>query len=119
MNELTTKEASVILGVSRRRVIALIEQGKLKARKFSNIYIIAPNDLEAVRDRKNGRPETIESQASESVPFVSFYDVASKYIGSIEDGLPEDLSTNKKYLEGMGKSRSELNFADSGRKRKR
>ncbi len=100
MDHLTTKQASEILGVSRRRVIALIEQGKLKARKFSNVYMIAPKDLDAVRERKNGRPD----QTSER--FVSFAEAAAKYIGSVDSGL-KDLSTNKKYLEGLGTKEGE------------
>lgn len=100
MADLTTKQASEILGVSRRRVIALIEQGKLKARKFSNVYIIAPKDLEAVRERKTGRPD----QAPER--FISFAEAAAKYIGSVDSGL-KDLSTNKKYLEGLGTKKGE------------
>lgn len=95
MADLTTKQASEILGVTRRRVIALIEQGKLKARKFSNVYVIAPKDLDAVRDRKSGRPEQNEER------FISFADAAAKFIGSVDSGL-KDLSTNKKYLEGLG-----------------
>lgn len=35
-------------------------------------------------------------------PAVSFYDVASDVIGSIDSGLG-DLSTNPKYMEGFGK----------------
>jgi len=103
MSDLTTKEVSEILGVSRRRVIALIEQGRLKARKFSNVYMIAPRDLEAVRDRKSGRPEQNEER------FVSFAEAAAKYLGSIDnDDLPTDLSTNPKYMEGFGMDRAQL-----------
>ena len=100
MSDLTTKQASEILGVSRRRVIALIEQGKLKARKFSNIYVIEPKDLDAVRERKNGRPDQTPER------FVSFAEAAAKYIGSVDSGL-KDLSTNKKYLEGLGTKEGE------------
>jgi len=103
MDQLTTKQASEILGVSRRRVIALIEQGKLKARKFSNVYMIAPKDLEAVRERKNGRPDQTPER------FISFAEAAAKYIGSIKgDDLPADLSTNKKYMEDLGKTNAEI-----------
>ena len=105
MSDLTTKQASEILGVSRRRVIALIEQGKLKARKFSNVYVIAPKDLEAVTDRKNGRPEYVE--ADRTKPFKTIFDIAPDLIGCIKDGLPTDLSTNKKYLEGLGSKAAE------------
>lgn len=33
--------------------------------------------------------------------FVSCYDLAADLIGSVE-GLPEDLATNPKYMEGFG-----------------
>lgn len=103
MSDLTTKQASEILGVSRRRVIALIEQGKLKARKFSNVYVIAPKDLDLVRERKNGRPDQTPGR------FVSFAEAAAKYIGAIEgDTLPTDLSSNPKHLEGLGMTNAQL-----------
>ena len=107
MDHLTTKQASEILGVSRRRVIALIEQGKLKARKFSNVYMIAPKDLEAVRERKSGRPENSDLSTEEK-PFKTIFDIAPHLVGSIKGGLPTDLSSNKQYLEGLGLSRAEL-----------
>lgn len=106
MSDLTTKQASEILGVSRRRVIALIEQGKLKARKFSNVYVIAPKDLAAVRDRKNGRPEHQSDPSENEKPFKTIFDVAADLIGSVKGG-PIDLSTNKKYLEGLGTKEAE------------
>ena len=109
MSDLTTKQASEILGVSRRRVIALIEQGKLKARKFSNVYA-EPSARgarpAAVRERKGGRPEGSESSADEK-PFRTIFDIAPDLIGCIKDGLPTDLSTNKKYLEGLGSKAAE------------
>ena len=113
MSDLTTKQASEILGVSRRRVIALIEQGKLKARKFSNVYVIAPKDLDAVRERKNGRPDQTPER------FISFAEAAAKYIGSIEgDDLPTDLSSNPKHMEGFGLDNAQLRaFRNRGRSR--
>jgi len=103
MDQLTTKQASEILGVSRRRVIALIEQGKLKARKFSNVYVIAPKDLDAVRERKNGRPDQTPER------FISFAEAAADYLGVIEsDDLPTDLSSNPKHMEGFGLDNAQL-----------
>ncbi len=103
MEQLTTKQASEILGVSRRRVIAMIEQGKLKAKKFSNVYVILQNDLEAVKNRKNGRPD------NEPERFVSFAEAAAKYIRSIErDKLANDLSTNPKHMKGFGLTNAQL-----------
>jgi len=107
MERLTTKQASEILGISRRRIIALIEQGKLKADKFSSVYTIAQKDLETVRNRKNGRPPKTENgiRISDSQkPFKTIFDVAPELVGSVKSGVG-DLSTNKKYLEDLGKKR--------------
>jgi excisionase family DNA binding protein len=56
VNRLTAAEAAIILKVTKRRVIALIEAGRLKAEKLGNLYIIKPSDLDKVKDRPNGRP---------------------------------------------------------------
>lgn len=104
MERLTTKQASEILGVSRRRVIALIEKGKLKADKFSSVYTITRKDLDAVRNRKNGRPPKTENgnltDGSEK-PFKTIFDFAPEVIGSVKSGVG-DLSYNKKHLENLG-----------------
>ncbi len=109
MERLTTKQVGEILGISQRRVIALIEQGKLKADKFAGVYAIANKDLETVRTRKNGRPPKTENgnltEANQKSK--SFAEVAAKYIGSIKNGLPTDLSTNKQYLKDLGKKSAE------------
>jgi excisionase family DNA binding protein len=118
MEQLTTKQASEILGVSRRRVIALIEQGKLKARKFSNVYVIMPKDLEAIKKRKNGRPES-DSEEVKDKPFKTIFDIAPHLIGSIKGGLPTDLSTNKKYLEGLGTKKAEKESLEIRRQREK
>ena len=54
---LTVTEAASRLGVSRRRVIAMIEAGQLPAEKFANVYAINESDLALVADRKPGRPK--------------------------------------------------------------
>jgi excisionase family DNA binding protein len=59
MEFLTTLEAAARLGVSRRRVIALIEAGRLPATKFGKAYMIKEKDLELVKDRKVGRPKKV------------------------------------------------------------
>lgn len=111
MSDLTTKQASEILGVSRRRVIALIEQGKLKARKFSNVYVIAPKDLDAVRDRKSGRPEQSQER------FISFAEAAADLIGCLDgDDLPADLSSNPKHMEGFGLDNAQLRARQNRRR---
>lgn len=106
MERVTTKQAGEILGISRRRVIALIEQKKLKAEKFGSVYSISRADLQAAVKRRNGRPP--KEAEDESPAFRSFYDVARDFIGSIDaDDLPRDLSSNKKYLEGLGSKEAE------------
>ena len=56
VNRLTAAQAATELGVTKRRVIALIEAGRLKAERLGNMFVIKPSDLDAVRERKNGRP---------------------------------------------------------------
>lgn len=58
MKLLTTKETAVKLGVSVRRVQAMITDGSLPASKLGRDYIINESDLELVKDRKPGRPPT-------------------------------------------------------------
>ena len=55
MTLISTEEAAQELGVTRRRVQALIRSGRLKAEKVGRSYVIRPYDLEAVRCRKPGR----------------------------------------------------------------
>lgn len=55
---LTVKEVAVELGVSERRVRALIDggNGKLRASKIGRDWLIDPADVEKVKERKPGRP---------------------------------------------------------------
>jgi len=57
METLTTNMAAERLSVSRRRVIALIENGRLPAEKFGRDYVIKESDLALVAERKAGRPK--------------------------------------------------------------
>jgi excisionase family DNA binding protein len=57
---ITTTEAAKRLGVTVRRVQALITAGRLSAEKFGRDYMIREEDLEAVRERKPGRPKKVE-----------------------------------------------------------
>lgn len=105
MERVTTKQAGEILGISRRRVIALIEQKKLRAEKFGSVYSIDRRDLEAARKRKNGRPS---KPGSGEKPFKTIFDLAPEFVGFIKDDcLPRDLSSNKSYLEGLGDKAAE------------
>ena len=53
-----TKEAAKRLGVSVRRVQAMIAQGIIAARKLGRDWVIEQSDLQRViaKDRKPGRP---------------------------------------------------------------
>lgn len=69
---ISTQEAAVELGVTVGRVIALIKAGRLRAQRMGtgrrSIYLIAPADLDAVRDRKPGRPATKADAAAAAEP---------------------------------------------------
>ena len=56
MKIISTAEAARRLGVTPNRVRALIEAKRLKATKLGNVWVINPKDLDAVKDRKVGRP---------------------------------------------------------------
>ena len=53
---ITSKEASEELGVSVRRVLALIKAEKLPAHKLGRDWVIRRSDLDLLRGRKPGRP---------------------------------------------------------------
>jgi excisionase family DNA binding protein len=57
MNELlTVEQAADELGVTTRRVRALIAAERLPARKIGRDWLVQRSDLEPVRQRKPGRP---------------------------------------------------------------
>ena len=58
MHLLTTSQAAAKLGVTSRRVVALINAGRLPAQKIGPNFVIKPKDLAKVKDRKPGRPKT-------------------------------------------------------------
>ena len=62
MKLLTTKETADKLGVSVRRVQAMITDGSLPASKLGRDYVIKESDLEVVKDRKPGRPAKEQSK---------------------------------------------------------
>lgn len=57
---ITTKEAADDLGVSMRRVTALIKNGRLPSQQIGREHLIEKSDLELVRARKVGRPKKEE-----------------------------------------------------------
>jgi excisionase family DNA binding protein len=52
----TTATAAAELGVTRDRVSKMIASGRLKATLVGSIYLITPEQLDAARNRKPGRP---------------------------------------------------------------
>jgi excisionase family DNA binding protein len=66
MKMLTTKEVAKRLGVSVRRVHALIQAERLPAQKFGRDYLIDQRDLKLVEERKPGRPRKAESNNATS-----------------------------------------------------
>jgi len=99
---LSVKQASERLKVNRQRVLQLIAAQRLPAEKVGSVYVIRESDLKLVENRKAGRPQKSENGNGEK-PFKTIFDIAPELVGSIKDGLPSDLSTNKKYLEGLGR----------------
>jgi excisionase family DNA binding protein len=59
---ISTTEAGEILGISCQRVLKLVQQGRLKAIKVANVYLIRKADLADVKDRKPGRPAAKKSK---------------------------------------------------------
>ncbi len=98
MNSLiSTKEAAAKLHISVRRVQALIAAGRLPAEKIGNSFAIRESDLNALNGRKNGRPARNRTDKD-------WERIIRKFAGCLK-GLPPDLSTNPKYLEGFGREK--------------
>jgi excisionase family DNA binding protein len=56
--QLSTTEAGERLGISRKRIHQLIEEGKLPAKKIGKVWIIEARDLPLVQTRPPvGRPK--------------------------------------------------------------
>jgi excisionase family DNA binding protein len=53
---ISTTEAAKRLNVTPSRVRAMIASGRLKAIRIGIMWLIDPKDLDAVKDRKVGRP---------------------------------------------------------------
>lgn len=59
-DRLTVPEAALELRVTDRRVRAMINRHRLPAEKVGRDWLIKRSDLDLVRDRKPGRPRTID-----------------------------------------------------------
>jgi excisionase family DNA binding protein len=63
-NYITTNEAADVLGVTRQRVLQLIQDGRLKAEKFANVYMIRRGDLDHIEEKPMGRPPKAAKKGS-------------------------------------------------------
>lgn len=67
MELLSTAKTAEILGVSERRVRALIAEGRLPAQKIDRDHLIREEDLALVAERKTGRPKKTENAAKSEI----------------------------------------------------
>ena len=61
MKLLTTNEAAEKVGISSRRIVALIQAKKLPAEKMGRDYFIKERDLKLIENSKAGRPSKQKS----------------------------------------------------------
>ena len=99
---ISTKQAAEKLKISIRRVQGLIASKRLPAEKIGSSYAIREDDLRLLNGRKNGRPAK-DSKRTEK----DWNAIIEKFAGCAEGG-PHDLSTNKKYMEGFGRSHVDM-----------
>jgi excisionase family DNA binding protein len=66
----TTSTAAVELGVTPCRVRAMIAAGRLQATRAGRDWLVTPKSLDAVRDRKPGRPASTHQQRVAKYPVV-------------------------------------------------
>lgn len=59
---LTTPEVAERLGISTRRVLALIQAGRLPSQQFGRDHLVKESDLKLVEDRKPGRPRKAQGE---------------------------------------------------------
>jgi excisionase family DNA binding protein len=59
---LTTPEVAERLGISTRRVLALIHSGRLPSKQFGRDHLVKESDLKLVEDRKPGRPRKEQNE---------------------------------------------------------
>ena len=65
MDHLTTQQASEVLGVTPRRVLALIKNKRLPAIKVGRDWLIAMQDLEKFEKRPQGNYKLTANQIKE------------------------------------------------------
>jgi excisionase family DNA binding protein len=71
MNLLTTKQVAERLGVTIKRIQAMIRDERLPAQKFGRDYMIKESDLRLVQDRKPGRPSKKAGKKKENTKMMT------------------------------------------------
>lgn len=102
MNDfISTRAASEKLGLSVRRVQALITSGRLPAEKIGNSYVVREQNLKLVEDRPTGRPaKRAESKNGVKKSFKTIFDIEAELAETLSGSLdsePGDLSTNREH----------------------
>jgi excisionase family DNA binding protein len=59
---ISVNEAAEIKGVTRQRILQYINDGRLPAQKFADVYMIRREDLDAVELKPPGRPPKAEAE---------------------------------------------------------
>lgn len=88
-NYITTNEAAGALGVTRQRVLQLIQDGRLKAEKFGNVYMIERADLLNIEEKPMGRPPKPQTAAPKAA-------ATTTTTGRAHAGSSNSNSTSKK-----------------------
>ena len=78
----------------------MISAGRLPAQRIGNSFAIDEADLKLVNGRKNGRPVNGSKPEGEK----DWGPILDKFIGCLK-GLPADLSSNPKHMEGFGRDK--------------
>ncbi|HYG09943.1 MAG TPA: helix-turn-helix domain-containing protein [Pyrinomonadaceae bacterium] len=58
----SVNEAAEIKGVTRQRILQYINDGRLPAQKFADVYMIRRQDLDTVELKSPGRPRKSQSE---------------------------------------------------------
>ncbi|MCA1567208.1 MAG: helix-turn-helix domain-containing protein [Acidobacteria bacterium] len=61
-DHVSVNEAAEIKGVTRQRILQYINDGRLPAQKFADVYMIRRQDLDAVELKPPGRPRTAQAE---------------------------------------------------------
>ena len=60
----SVNEAAEIKGVTRQRILQYINDGRLPAQKFADVYMISRQDLDAVELKSPGRPPKAQTETT-------------------------------------------------------